>query len=394
MSMSFGSFFSSSSGVGNQNYLADYASIRNGSYSKLLKAYYGTKSSSTSASGSSKSSSNNILEKLMEERRNPKVSEDTQTANSNLPTKISNLKNSVTALQNEKTYKDTENGKTVADNMTSAMKDFVSNYNETVLNAKKSTLSRQTSNVASMMRATKENADQLKEIGITINANGTLQLNEGKLKGTDVSKVQEMFSSKNSMSYGSKVMSRLQFASISASTNTTDKTESTETNSTTSSGTGAAALKEASNTLASNSLYDKIKDKDGNEKYDIDKIFASAKSFVSNYNTVLDAAGSSLNSGVISNLARMKDKTVENVDALKQIGISVDAKGKLKIDEDTFKNADMSKVQNVFKNYGSSVSTSASLVDFYLTTQANTSSSYTSSGMYNVQGGLRYTDAI
>lgn len=397
MSMGFSSFFSSNSGVGSQNYLADYASIRNGSYSKLLKSYYGKGQSSFSTSSSSKSSTGDsgyILDKILEERRNPKVSKEVQTANSNLPTKVSSLKNSVTALQNEKTYKDTEDGKTAAENMLSAVKDFVTNYNETVTTAKKSTLASQTSNVAGMMRITNENADQLKEMGITINANGTLQLNQGKLKGTDVSKVQEMFSSKNSMSYGSRIMSRIQFAGVSATTSTSGTSESAGTSSSTSSGTGASALQEASKDLASDSLYAKIKDKDGKETYDIDKILATAKSFVSNYNTLLDTAGTSLNSGVISNLSRMREKTVENADALKQIGISVDAKGKLKMDEDVFKNADMSNVQKLFKNYGSSVSTNASLVDYYLTTQANTSSSYTAAGAYNVQGGLRFTDAI
>ena len=137
-----------------------------------------------------------------------------------------------------------------------------------------------------------------------------------------------------------------------------------------------------------------FRSKDGNEVYDIDNIFATAKSFVKNYNLMLDKAGNSLNSGIVSNLTRIREKTAQNANALKEIGISVDVKGRLKIDEDTFKDADMSKVQKAFKDYGSSISTSASLVDFYLTTQANASNGYTAAGKYNVQGGLRFTDAI
>ena len=66
----------------------------------------------------------------------------------------------------------------------------------------------------------------------------------------------------------------------------------------------------------------------------------------------------------------------------------------MKIDEDTFKKADMSKVQRFFKEYGSSVATNASLVDFYMTTQANSASGYTADGGYNVQGNFRYEDTI
>ena len=59
---------------------------------------------------------------------------------------------------------------------------------------------------------------QLSDIGVTINRDGTLQLNESKLKAADLSKVQELFSSDNVMSYGSTVKSRLGFAGASSNT--------------------------------------------------------------------------------------------------------------------------------------------------------------------------------
>lgn len=387
------SFFSSMSGMSNQNFFADYASIKNGSYARLMKAYYGkAQNSSSSSTSSTKSKSGNILDKILEERKNPTVSKEVQEANSKLTTSLSSLNKSVTALQNDKTYEVTEDGKSAADSVVSAMKSFVSDYNDVVSSAKRSTMSSQTSHVANMMSSTAANAGQLKELGVTINANGTLQLNEGKLKEADLSKVKELFSADNSMSYGSRIKSRVGFANAAGSAGTSGTTESKDKD--TSASTSTTSLKEDSQALASSKLYEKIKDKDGSEVYDIDKILSTAKSFVSNYNNMLDKAGLSSNSGVVSNLARMREKTVQNADALKQIGISVDAKGKLKLDEDTFKNSDMSTVQKTFKDYGSSIATSASLVDFYMTTQANTSTGYTSAGTYNVQGGLRYTDAI
>lgn len=390
------SLFSSSIGMANQNFYADYASIRNGSYGRLLRAYYGKGQSSSSSSAGTKNNSKNILDKLLEEKKNPTVSKEVQEANSKLTSSLSSLNKSVTALQKDETYESSEDGKSAADKVVSAMKAFVSDYNDVVTSAKRSTLSSQTSHVAEIMRNTSANADKLKQMGVTVNSNGTLQLSESALKNADLSKVQELFSSSDSMSYGSKIKSRILFTGTTSSTGSSNKTDGTtnDTVTDTKPDTSTSSLKDISKALASAELFEKIEDKDGKETYDIDKILSTAKSFVSSYNLMLDKAGFSLNSGVVSNLTRMREKTAQNAGALKEIGISVDIKGKLKIDEDTFKNADMSKVQKAFKDYGSSISTSASLVDFYLTTQANTSNSYTAAGKYNVQGGLRYTDAI
>lgn len=54
----------------------------------------------------------------------------------------------------------------------------------------------------------------------------------------------------------------------------------------------------------------------------------------------------------------------------------------------------MSEVQKFFKDYGSSIASNASLVEYYMTTQANAASGYTAAGEYNVQGSSRYADMI
>ena len=375
-------------GMGNTSFFSDYASIRNGSYRRLLKAYYGGNNQSSTTAGTRKTS--NVLEQILEERKNPKVSEQTKEANSKLTSGIPTLTNAVKALQNDTTYTDSEDGKKSAqDKMVSALKTYVSEYNDVVNAAKKSTLSNKTSHIASMMKSTTENADKLKEIGISVNANGTLQFIEGQAKHADISKVQDLFSAKNSMSYGSTVMSRLQFAGITSGT-----TSSTKNEDTVSSVSSAASFLADSKSLASDALYAKIKDKNGKETYDIDKIFSTAKSFVNNYNGMFEAAKSSTNSGVASNLSYIKEKTEKNKEALAQFGISLDANNKMKIDEDTFKKSDMSDVQKFFKDYGSSVATNASLVDHYLTSMAKNANGYTSAGAYNIQGISQVNDFI
>lgn len=389
MSQSYSQLFqglSSGNGSGNTNFLADYASIKSGSYGKLMKAYYDIGTSSSTVSSGSKATTNNVLETILEERRNPVVSEDVKEANANLAAGIPTLKNAVATLQNDNTYTNTQNGQNATDKVASAMKNFVSQYNEVVSAAKQSTLSNKTAYIANIMKTTKENTDGLAEIGITINSNGTLQFNEGKMKATGITKVQEMFSSKDTMSYGSTVMSRLQFAGISSATDTTEKDNTA--------GSNASGLKADGEALASDKLYEKIEDKDGNMVYDIEKIFSTAKSFVDNYNGMFDAAESSTNSGVLANLATIREKTTQNANILKQFGINVDEKGRLKIDEEVLKKSDMSQMKEFFKDYGSSIATNASLVDYYTTTKANAASGYTAAGAYSVQGSSRFADSV
>ena len=113
-SFMFSSLGSGAAGVGSSNFLMDYASIKNGSYGKLMKAYYRSEQASGSAGGQ-KTGSNNIIDKLLEEKRNPKVSKEVQEANTKLTSGLSNLKSSVSALQNENTFTDTANGKSAVD---------------------------------------------------------------------------------------------------------------------------------------------------------------------------------------------------------------------------------------------------------------------------------------
>ncbi|MDE6889251.1 MAG: hypothetical protein K2P45_11520 [Eubacterium sp.] len=376
-------------GMGNTSIFSDYASIRNGSYRRLLKAYYGGNNSSGSTSSGTQSRTSNVLDRILEERKNPKLSEKTSEANSKLTAGIPTLTNTVKALQKDTTYTASEDGKTSAqDKVVSALKNYVTEYNDVVNAAKKSTLSNKTSHIASMMKSTAENADKLKEIGISVNANGTLQFIEGQAKHADISKVQNLFSSKNSMSYGSTVLSRLEFSGITSGTsNSTDKDNVSSVSS-------AASFMADSKSLASDALYEQVKDKNGKYTYDIDKIFSTAKSFVKNYNAMFDAGKSSTNTGVTTNLSYIKDKTEKNKEALAQFGITLNADNKMTIDEEAFKKSDMSSVQKFFKDYNSSVSTNASLVDHYLTSMAKNANGYTSAGAYNVQGNSQFNDFI
>ena len=403
--MAFMNFWNSSSLYGSNNgstnlysLFSERNAIKNGTYKRLLKSYYSSleENSGSTTSTSRRRGSNNIIDTLLREKMYPTVSKETEKANSDLTSGISSLKSSVSTLQSEKTYEDTENGSTAAEKVVSAMKSYVNNYNNVVTASKSSTLSNKTAYVANMMSTTSKFEKELGEIGVMLKSDGTLQLDETKLKDADLSKVQKLFSTENIQSYGSTIASRVKFAGGGTNTTTgtnssTDSTDSTTKKPTSSS---AAALKTDGETLASSELFAKIKDEDGNETYDVKKILSTAKSFVNNYNTMFDKAESSSNSGVLSNLSYIRNRTANNTKALKEFGISVDKKGRLSLDEDTFKKADMSKVQDFFKDYGSYVASNASRVDYYMNTKANAASGYTSKASYNIPPVSDYNSFI
>ena len=404
MSMSFMNFWNGNSLYGSNNnstnlysLFSERNAIKNGTYKKLLKSYYSSleENSGSATSTSKRRGQNNIIDKLLKEKMYPTVSKETQEANTNLTNGIGSLKSSISTLQNENTFEDTENGKTASEKVVSAMKSYVNNYNNVVTASKSSTLSNKTAYVANMMSTTSKFEKELGEIGVMLKSDGTLQLDETKLKNTDLSKVQKLFSTDNIQSYGSTIASRVKFAGGGTSTTTGTTNDSTSTDDKKpASSSAAAALKTDGETLASSELFAKIKDQDGNEAYDIKKILSTAKSFVNNYNTMFDKAESSSNSGVLSNLSYIRNRTANNTKALKEFGISVDKKGRLSIDEETFQKADMSKVQDFFKDYGSYVASNASRVDYYMNTKANAASGYTSKASYNIPPVSDYNSFI
>lgn len=388
------SMFNTNNSTNLYSLFSERASIKNGTYKRLLKSYFssvGGDSDGTTASRKSRGS--DIIDKLLREKMYPTVSKETKEANSNLTSGLGNLQSSVSALQKDSTYEDTENGSTAADKVVSAMKSYVSSYNDVVTASKSSTLTNKTAYVANMMSTTSKYSKELAEIGVSLKQDGTLQLDETKLKSADISKVQKLFSSDNIQSYGSTIASRVKFAGGSSSaTNKTDNRTETDTNKPVS--TGAAGLKTDGEALASAELYATTKDKDGNETYNVDKILSTAKSFVNNYNKMFDTAESSSNSGVLSNLSYIRERTKNNTKTLEEFGFSVDKNGRMKLDEDTFKKADMSKVQDFFKDYGSYVASNASRVNYYMNTNANVTSGYTSNASYNIPSISDYNASI
>ncbi len=341
--------------------LGDYNSIKNGSYSKLMRSYY---SSASAVSSAKTSSGTNVLDKILQERRNPTVSKEVSAANSKLSDSVNRMKSAVKSLQTDSTYEDTAGGSTASAKVAASLKEYVDSYNSAVESSKKSSMNTVSSNVSAIQKATAERADEFKKLGITINNDGTLSLDEEALKKADVSKVKDLFSTKDTMGYGTTVSSRLNRASYYVS-----DTSSTESNATTAS--SSSDLKSSVSAILS---------KDAS--FATESGLTMAKDLVSNYNSTLTSAKGSSVSGVVSNISSLMSKTSANENVLSTVGISVGSDGKLTLNEDAFKQADETTRQTALQKYASAIETNASLVNFYASSQTNTSSTYGSNGMY------------
>ena len=361
--------------------IGDYNSIKSGSYGKLLRSYYSEAAGGLSNSNSKTTKTSNVLDKILEERKHPTVSKEVSSANSKLSSSVSGLKSALATLQSESTYKDTENGSSARDKMTSALKNYVSSYNDAVESSKRSTMSNVSGNIAGMMKATKENEETLKELGITINNDGTINLNEKKLQTAEFDKISEIFDGNKAMSYGSKVASRLNRASYYTTTGTTAASDSTSTAAVTTS--NSKNLMESIANLKSDTLYSRTTDSEGKAAYNLDGILSEAENFIRFYNATLTSAKNSNVSGVTANLASMMEKTAKNSGALSELGITAKSDGKLSMDTATFQKSDMSKAQDVLTKYVSSIESNAKLLNYYSGTGNTSASGYSATGSYS-----------
>ncbi len=115
---------------------------------------------------------------------------------------------------------------------------------------------------------------------------------------------------------------------------------------------GAQETINSLNKLMDDSLFKKVSttDKDGNKTtdYDKEKILEKLNAFIEDYNSMIKDAGemdgdNSLRAGV-----RLVDQMKVYKSALSQIGVSIESNNTLKVDEEAFKEANMTDVKSLF----------------------------------------------
>ena len=199
-------FGSLSSNGTSDSLLSDYASLKNGSYKKLMKAYYKEMgSSSTSDSESSKKTSSS------KQTAADKKSIAIKDAVSSLAESADALTNSSLYAKKTITTKD-ENGNEAEtldydrDAIYDAVSTFVTNYNKAVSTAADNGSDRVLRQTINMQSATTTNAKMLAKIGITIGKDKTLSVDKETLNKADVATIQSIFG--NGGSYGSTISSK------------------------------------------------------------------------------------------------------------------------------------------------------------------------------------------
>lgn len=186
------------------NMLSDYAAIKNGSYGKLVKAYYAKQDAeSASSSGDSRQK----LTLMRSSADSLKKSADALN-NSSLWEKKKIKK------KDEKTGEETEVEDYDWNAITKAVKSFVQDYNSVVGNAGGSDTKNILRNAAWMTGITDSVENLLSRVGITIGKDNKLELDEDALKGADITTLKSVFT--GSGSFADKISQKAGRLSIAA----------------------------------------------------------------------------------------------------------------------------------------------------------------------------------
>lgn len=163
---------------------------------------------------------------------------------------------------------------------------------------------------------------------------------------------------------------------------------------------GADALKKSADALNDASLWEKkkVKKKDEEtgeeievEDYDWDSITKAVKSFVGNYNSLVEYMGSSETKSVLRNAAWMTNITDKAKNLLSKAGITIGRGNKLELDEDALKEADVTTLKSLFTGYGSFTDKIAQKAE-NISKEAANAAAKTNGATYTKNGG--YSDTL
>ena len=181
----------------NLNFLSDYASIKNGSYFKLMKAYYGQTGKASELVSKTKNSTS--------------TSKDSAEALTSIQKSTDELKEAADALLETGSKSVWDKGEEGVDTnaVYKAVNQFVKDYNSVISSTEDSNTKTIASRSSNLITATSAYEKQLSKIGITINDDFTLSLNEETFKKSDMSSVESLFSGAGSFGYKTSAQASL-----------------------------------------------------------------------------------------------------------------------------------------------------------------------------------------
>lgn len=335
---------SSGDGTGGMSsLLGDYASIKNGSYGKMMKTYYAK------------------LEKQEAEESGKANGQDAaKTKDASSASAAASLYKSANTLSSLNF--DDRSEKNI-DKITDSVSAFVKDYNSLMKSASKSDNTTVQKQAESLYDSYYSNYKLFSKIGITMNSDRTLSLDKDTLKNTlaDTEKghgatVKTLFDGVGSFAdKAADKASQIYRAASGGDAVTSSKAKYAGVGSSSTAGTSSTKDKDkivtdSSTAAAANSLYKSIEnlgatDMTNDNKDNVYKMFSA---FVKDYNELLTNTDKSANSNVVNQASYLKNLVGSNKSALSRIGVTVNSDKSLSIDEEKFKEADMSNVKNLF----------------------------------------------
>ena len=388
----------------------DYASIRNGSYRKLVSSYYRNvedeDKTASSASGDSRQTLESVRSAAGELKESAAALLD-KGKNSLFKTTTDEKGNRSTDYDTEKVYK--------------AVRDFVDDYNSLLDSAAESDTTRILRSAKSMVAYTEANRKVLAQVGITIGSDNKLSVDEDKFKEASKADVESLFHSQGGYLYqiSAKATSIDSYAAIEAKkAGETSRAESYKsaiksTSTSKDSAKTLGSIKEAAETAAktldilrengAESLFRKMTQTNeaGNtvSDYNRDAIHKAVSNFVKDYNALLDKTEDSDTANILQARKTMMNYAASHKSALSAAGITIDADGKLALDGEKLKNADMTKVKALFQDrygFGEKMGAQIEKIASYAEKEAAKSNTYSGSGSYsaNYTAGEWYNSLI
>jgi len=199
---------SKSSGSSFSGLLGEYNQIRNGTYGRLLKAYY----KKYNADGSTKTeTTDKITNKVkkssdtVDTAKELDTVKESATALQNAAMKLAAVKTGSASLYEKKTFVDTkEDGTTSSrtdydyDTLVKSVQSFVSAYNETLESMGTIESASVQQKTQWMTQATGQFKDEFATVGISVDKDGRLALDEKAFREKDMATLQDFFEGTNS----------------------------------------------------------------------------------------------------------------------------------------------------------------------------------------------------
>jgi flagellar capping protein FliD len=359
--------------------LSDYASIKSGTYSKLMKAYYD-------------------MDDTEEKKTNSKNdTDDTDATIKSIKDSASGLKDSAQALYNNKDlFEKNADGDYDMEAIYKKVSEFIEDYNDAVGAVGSAETDSIAKAGANMVNATTNSVDMLAKLGIKINGSDfTLSVDKESFMNANIADVKTMFSGVGSFAYqvgakASRIYNMVEDKVSGAGSYSTSKNEASNSTSKDTANTIAKVKEKADDFVSTGTdLYKNrgLFDKDAKGNYDMDEIVEEIGAFIKDYNDLMIGAENTKSSGISSAIKTLEGITSAYQKDLKELGITVDEEdGTLKFNEDTFKKADMKAAKELFIGTGSfayQTTVKAAMVANQAENEANKSNTYTDNATYS-----------